>query len=311
MSVTQPPAPSTLSLPRLLCLHGGGVTAEIFRLQSRSIITALTPYFRLVFADGPFLCNAGPGMIPVYQDYGPYRRWLRWLPEHAEVQGGDAEAVQLIEGKMREAMEADDARGATGEWVGLMGFSQGAKLAASVLYETQLRQEKAEKEAGEVNGMYGGFDEEDNILGLAGGKWKFAICMAGRAPLVNLSGLASGSKTMVKAAEVSEGFKFDQEENVNVLRLPTVHVHGLKDPGLHLHRKLLETYCHPHTTIVAEWEGEHRIPLKSVDVGKVVDATLQVAVVWYWCLWLYTDVLLIQLQKCGVLQKSQINGHAA
>lgn len=281
MSVTQPPPESTLHLPRLLCLHGGGVTAEIFRLQSRNIISHLQPYFRLVFADGPFLCNPGPGMIPVYADYGPYRRWLRWLPgDHPPVEGGDKEAVRLIEGKMREAMEADDARGATGDWVGLMGFSQGAKLASSVLYESQLREEKKEKDAGPRDGMYGGFsDDEDDVVGLAGGKWKFAVCMAGRAPLVNLSELAADSKTMVKAGEISEGFVFDQEENRNVLKLPTVHIHGLKDPGLHLHRKLLETYCNPHQTIVAEWDGDHRIPLKSADVDKVVDATLQVAVV--------------------------------
>ena len=292
MSVTQPPAEATLHLPRLLCLHGGGVTAEIFRLQSRSIVTALTPYFRLVFADGPFICNAGPGMVPVYADYGPYRRWLRWLPEHAEVPGGDAEAYGLIEGKMREAMEADDARGATGEWVGLMGFSQGAKLAASVLYETQLRQEAADREAQEANGMYGGFADEADIRGFAGGSWKFATLMAGRAPLVNLSELASDSVTMVRAADVSEGFPFDRAPNENVLRLPTVHVHGLKDAGLHLHRKLLDTYCNAHTTTVVEWDGDHRIPLKSVDVNKLVGATLQVAV------------------KTGVLKQSQVDSHA-
>lgn len=281
MSVTVPPPPSTLTLPRLLCLHGGGVTAEIFRLQSRTLLTHLSPYFRLVFADGPFLCNPGPGMIPVYADYGPYRRWLRWLPhEHGEVDGGDAKAVELIEAQMQAAMAADDARGATGEWVGLVGFSQGAKVAASVLYETQLRQEEAEREAGEADGMYGGFsDEVENVEGLAGGKWKFAVLMAGRAPLVNLSERAAGSKTMVKAGEISEGFTFDQEVNANVLRLPTVHVHGTKDPGLHLHRKLLETYCWKPSTTVVEWEGEHRIPLKGTDVKKVVEATLQVAVV--------------------------------
>jgi len=43
---------------------------------------------------------------------------------------------------------------------------------------------------------------------------------------------------------------------------------------------------------VVEWDGDHRIPLKSVDVSKLVGATLQVAV------------------KTGVLKQSQIDSHA-
>lgn len=31
----------------------------------------------------------------------------------------------------------------------------------------------------------------------------------------------------------------------NILTLPTIHVHGLQDPGLHLHRQLLEMCCAP------------------------------------------------------------------
>lgn len=265
-------SPDTLHLPRILCLHGGGVTAEIFRTQSRAIIAQLTPYFRLVFADGPFLCNAGPGMIPVYADYGPYRRWLRWLPEHQAME--DEDTIYEIEYQMRSAMEADTMLGADGEWVGLLGFSQGAKLAASVLYESQLRNEVAVKNSSD--GMYGGWEEE-NVEGFGGGKWRFAVLLAGRAPLVSLSKLSAGSKTMVMPGNLSEGFKFDVEENKNILKLPAVHVHGTKDAGLHLHRKLLETYCDPASSTVVEWEGDHRIPLKSFDVKKVVDATLQVA----------------------------------
>lgn len=218
-------------------------------------------------------------MVPVYANMGPYRRWLRWLPEHPEVD--DEDAIEEVEYQMREAMRADDLEGADGEWVGLMGFSQGAKLAASVLYESQLRREEAVREGSD--GMYGGWEEE-NVEGLAGGKWRFAVLMAGRAPLVCLSDKRKESKTMVMAGAVSEGFTFNQAVNTDVLRLPNAHIHGTKDAGLHLHRKLLNTYCDPESAVVAEWEGEHRIPLKSMDVKKVVDATLKIAKV---CMYLH------------------------
>lgn len=49
----------SLKSPRILCLHGGGVTGEAFRLQARALIAKLQPTFRLVFADGPFFCDPG------------------------------------------------------------------------------------------------------------------------------------------------------------------------------------------------------------------------------------------------------------
>lgn len=212
-------------------------------------------------------------MIPVYEKMGPYRRWLRWLPEHAEV--ADEDAIAEIEYSMRTAMEQDEMLGGRGEWVGLMGFSQGAKVSASLLYESQLRREKAARDG--VDGMYGGWEEE-NVEGIASGKWQFAVCMAGRAPLVKFSKLSDASKTMVEAGGVSEGFPFDERgKNKNILRLPTVHVHGLKDPGIHLHRKLLDDYCDKKYVKIVEWDGDHRIPIKSVDVQLVVDVTLQTA----------------------------------
>lgn len=284
-TTTTAPAASSLHLPRILCLHGGGVTAEIFRLQSRALIALLSPHFRLVFADGPFYCPAGPGMIPVYATYGPYRRWLRWLPEHPAVD--DDAAIEEVEYAMRTVMEGDEG---VGEWVGLLGFSQGAKMAASVLYETQLRSEekaraKAEASKNEeaLDGMYGGdvdsdAGDDEETEGLAGGNWKFAVCLAGRAPLIMLSERRTESKTMVRAGGISEGFDFEGAGvNVDKLRLPSLHVHGLTDPGLHLHRRLLNDYCVPGTAAVVEWPGDHRIPLKGDDVRPVVQAILELA----------------------------------
>lgn len=246
---TANPTPTTpLSAPRILCLHGGGVTAEIFALQARSLIRAL-PSFRLVFADGPFLCAAGPGIVPVYEDYGPFRRWLRWLPEHPEID--DESAVEEVMYNIATAKRED---AGTGEWVGLLGFSQGAKLASSLLYDQQIRAERG---------------------GTASTNYRFAVLLAGRSPLVSLCE-ASRSPACVQPGAISEGFHYEGA-SPHVLRLPTIHVHGLNDAGLHLHRRMLTQYHDPKTATVIEWEGAHRVPIKKTDVEPIAAAIYRVA----------------------------------
>lgn len=249
-SCGQPPIPSgeTLCLPRILCLHGGGVTGEVFRLQARSLIKAL-PDFRLVFADGPFFCDPGPGIVPVYQDFGPFRRWLRWLPQHPEID--DESAIEEVMYSIQTAKDKDEG---AGPWVGLMGFSQGAKLAASLLYDQQIHMEKN---------------------GVADTDYKFAVLLAGRSPLVSFCDL-SKSPACVAAGAISEGFNYEGD-SPHVLSIPTIHVHGLNDQGLHLHRRMLNQYHDPKTSTVIEWDGTHRVPIKKADVEPIVRAIYEIA----------------------------------
>jgi hypothetical protein len=51
----------------------------------------------------------------------------------------------------------------------------------------------------------------------------------------------------------------------------------MADAGLHLHRILLDEYCEHGTAALLEWEGAHRIPIKSKDVDRVVDAIYDLA----------------------------------
>jgi predicted esterase len=234
--------------PRILCLHGGGVTGDIFRAQARSLIKFL-PDFRLVFADGPFFCDPGPGIVPVYEDCGPFRRWLRWLPEHPEID--DESAVDEVLYNIETCKREDEG---TGPWVGLMGFSQGAKLSASLLYDQQIRVEKE---------------------GSAPTDYKFAVLLAGRSPLVSFCEL-SRHPALVRAGQVSEGFDYPHP-SPHILRLPTIHVHGVADAGLHLHRKMLAQYHDPKTSTVIEWDGTHRVPLKKTDVEKITTEMYRVA----------------------------------
>ena len=237
-----------LHKPRLLCLHGGGVTGAVFRAQARSLIRHL-PDFRLVFADGPFFCNPGPGIVPVYEDCGPFRRWLRWLPEHPPIDD-DAAAAEVV--YALETTKKNDP--GDGPWVGLIGFSQGAKLAASLLYDQQIRVEKE---------------------GKAETDYKFGVILAGRSPLVSFCEY-SKSPACVTAGGLSEGAVFDGDSPHKV-KIPTIHVHGLSDPGLYLHRNMYEKYHDPETRTLIEWDGGHRVPIKTVDVAPIVGAIYRLA----------------------------------
>lgn len=188
-------------------------------MQTRSIRDALKDSFRFVFVDAPIFCEAGPDVTVVFGECGPFRRWLRWLPEHEEIEADVA--IGLIEASLKKAMDGDKG---TGEWVGLLGFSQGAKIAASLLFRRQVRMEMGVEE---------------------GTGWRFAVLMAGRGPLVSLEpegvmvpGLSEASEDGTEGIPHYEVFGRGGR-----LRMPTLHVHGLLDEGLILHRKMLERCC--------------------------------------------------------------------
>ncbi|EQB55256.1 citrinin biosynthesis oxydoreductase CtnB [Colletotrichum gloeosporioides Cg-14] len=256
---------SSLHLPRILCLHGGGTNSFVFKSQARSLIRQLGPHFRFVFTNAPFISDAGPNVLPLYKDCGPFRTWLPWAG--AENIATDKEGViAAIENSLHQAMEDDDGKGATGPWVGLLGFSQGAKLCASLLFEQQLRAHPIEPpHPNESKRCYKG--------------WKFALLLHGIAPLVALSEEGEG-EGMQNADQIlglfSEGFRFEEDKAKRLLTIPTIHVHGLLDPGLPLGRKLLSGYCSNKSASVLEWEGDHRVPVKSDFVQKITIAILGV-----------------------------------
>jgi len=240
----------TLSLPRILCLHGGGVNAAIFKAQFRAFLNhdKLRHRYRFVFVDAPFFCDEGVGVHPVYSDWGPFRRWFRWLDSHPEID--PAACSYELEYTIERCMESDEG---TGEWVGVLGFSQGAKLAASLLYEQQLQGKT--------------------------GPWRYAVILAGRAPMVSLNEESEQLPWMQSAGGLADAADLDSifERPDMKLKIPTLHVHGLKDEGLHLHKIMVEDYCAPGTATLIEWDGPHRIPIKKSDVDKIVDAWIDLA----------------------------------
>jgi hypothetical protein len=48
---------------KILCLHGVGSSGAIFEAQIANLRRELDPSIELIFVDGPFECNRGPGML--------------------------------------------------------------------------------------------------------------------------------------------------------------------------------------------------------------------------------------------------------
>ncbi|KAG6052580.1 hypothetical protein E4U17_005644 [Claviceps sp. LM77 group G4] len=249
-----------LHLPRILCLHGGGVNAQVFRLQCRGLFRVLGDSFRFVFPDAPYLSSADPGILPTYAHLQPFRRWLRWKQDQPNP--GPEAICQDIDDVLREAMDRDDIAGATGDWVAVMGFSQGAKIAASLLLRQQLRTSKLGPSPAEPS-------------------FKFAVLMAGRAPLISMDPELTDSLALADADELTTGAfaqvtgAFLQGSKDHILTLPTIHVHGRKDPGLADHQRLLTDFCREGTTRVVEWDGDHRVVIRDAEVACVAREILK------------------------------------
>lgn len=246
-----------LHLPRILCLHGGGTNARIFRAQCRVLEAQLKGRFRLCYAEGPFPSEAGPDVLSVYKQWGPFKGWISWLPDQQEIDN------QTVEEEVREslfvAMDADNRRGGTGEWAGLLGFSQGAKLCASLLLSQQLRSESWRR--------YN-----------AGSNFRFAVLLAGSAPIISFDPEIFVTPNFANTSNLDslisrEDGLYREEYS---LKLPTIHVHGIRDPGLTHHRNLLR-FCANDSTRLIEWDGDHRVPIKTKDVAVLVDQILTVA----------------------------------
>ncbi|KAJ6785403.1 hypothetical protein PWT90_05779 [Aphanocladium album] len=245
----------TLSLPRILCLHGGGTNAGIFKIQCRGIAEQLKDEYRLVYVEAPFPSEAGPDVIAVFHQSGPFKRWLRFGPSHPEI--APQAAVARLDQAIEAAMADDDELGGCGAWTALLGFSQGAKLCASLLYRQQNRVADA---AGRLPSPL----------------FRFGVLIAGRGPPVSLEPERAANETLPSAADFSS-MKEKEPRGKHMLTMPTIHMHGLKDPGLEEHRKLYSEYCDPDTRSLLVWDAGHRLPVKPDDVTPLVEEIRRVA----------------------------------
>ncbi|GAB1319984.1 Esterase LovG [Madurella fahalii] len=122
-------------LPKVLFLHGSGTNAAIFRTQSRKLAALLSPHFDLVYLDAFLPGPPGPGVLPFFEGAEPYLKWLcdstpqdeaqYWADRATDGGGGNGTGTGL--GRLVAEYER------LGPFVGVIGFSQGAKAGMYLL----------------------------------------------------------------------------------------------------------------------------------------------------------------------------------
>ena len=162
--------------PRVACFHGGGSSASIFQVQCEALQRQLSTELHFEFFEAPFERDAGPGVLPFfkYEKYGPYRTWFSktkmrngQMVELADGRGGDGpvkgmefgeggvERVwRMIRGRDAE-LELDGREDEMGEWVGVMGFSQGTRIVGGLLLDLQRRKEMGLFRPGDIDFRFG------------------------------------------------------------------------------------------------------------------------------------------------------------
>lgn len=223
-------------LPRILCLHGGGTSSLIFTFQTRRLVKFLRPHFRLTFIDAPNECAPGPGVLPFFEGAGPYYQWISRNEKEEE----------QVRKRIEEALGKDD--GGAGPFVGVIGFSQGARVAAGLLHQAQDR-----KGDGLITGL------------------RFVVLMNGSYPPLRQS--SSPSTTFPRLSEHIQREWNDQHEGV--IHTPSIHVHGSRDSALPL-SKLLAKCFDPSSTTVLEYDNGHHLPVSDDDTKVIADHILGV-----------------------------------
>ncbi|KAI1734274.1 DUF341 domain-containing protein [Xylaria scruposa] len=106
---------------KILCLHGVGSSGSILEKQMSNLRRELDPSFDLVFVDGPFESERGPG-VSQYES-GPYFSHTQGYSP-ADI----SQAIQYLEDIFEDQ----------GPFDGIFGFSQGSALTLSYLYQQQM-----------------------------------------------------------------------------------------------------------------------------------------------------------------------------
>ncbi|KAK1702954.1 serine hydrolase FSH [Colletotrichum lupini] len=106
---------------RILCLHGMGINSQIFASQTESFRSLLPSDYDFTFVDGPTTCKPEADIAKVYP--GPYLCWYR-TPTTESVTAAHRHVKSIMAEK--------------GPFDGIMGFSQGAAVAVSMILRHQL-----------------------------------------------------------------------------------------------------------------------------------------------------------------------------
>ena len=218
----------------------------IFKIQTRRLQWALRSQFRFVFVDGPFESGAGPGVLPVFAGCEPYFRWL--IPDSPNPEE-DQHRVRHV---LRNVVAKEG-----GDFVGVLGFSQGGRMAAGLL---------ADQQNGEAMGLP---------------YFQFGVFLCGSHPPLSLA-LSRPSIPARPSKDVDEHGEMREPDEDEIIHIPSVHVRGTLDPHFEKGRRLGKFFGR-ESAIELEFNMGHHLPgaggdttSDKGDTDRIVDAILKV-----------------------------------
>lgn len=114
--------------PKILCLHGGGTNPDIHQFQARKLNPYLEKYYDLVTPRGFIDCGAGPGMLPFFEG-SEFCQWI-WDGKGGEFMNTTNAKEQDDWPDLPRLVEIYQKQG---PFVGMIAFSQGAKVGVHLL----------------------------------------------------------------------------------------------------------------------------------------------------------------------------------
>ncbi|KAL9623829.1 MAG: hypothetical protein Q9160_001820 [Pyrenula sp. 1 TL-2023] len=232
--------PISPSLPTILCLHGAGTSARIFRFQLRNLTTALRSHFNFLFLDGPIPSPPGPGVLPYFEGVSPYYRWVSYVGKDGpkskeavekdwEEVKGEGGVVERLRGLANATKREGEGEGG-GEIVGVLGFSQGCRVAAGLLLR-QARRDANKRNAS--SGEKAAVDDDDDGLNL-NLNLRFGVFIGGGWPYIRFSPPPPPpSSPSPDSPDADTPLSLESEAlSPSFIRIavPTVHAWGKDDP---------------------------------------------------------------------------------
>jgi pimeloyl-ACP methyl ester carboxylesterase len=241
--LTAPPKAAPKAPKALLCIHGAGGSATIFRVQTAKLRMALRHEFEFVYATAPFTSEPGPGVLPLFQGMGPYYSWfkddgdknIRVNPlEHAEKSSANTsvgERLLAVNTPVQKVIEDWQKNNPQTPIVGVVAFSEGALVATLLMWQQQM-------------GRLPWLPKMNSAM--------FICCYY------------TEELTDYMRAESPD----DQE--TLLINVPTLHLQGRQDFVLERSKKMVATHYLPQNADVLEFHGQHHVPNRKGDLDEAI-----------------------------------------
>ncbi|KAF3036332.1 hypothetical protein E8E12_006576 [Didymella heteroderae] len=238
--------------PTLIAFHGSGSNATIHTVQLARLNRVLKDHFTIEALEAPFPSPAGPGILPFFDGCGPFARWLppseKVTIDIMKAGTSTGELSKEVERVVRDAVQRVNTSG--GRVVGLVGFSQGAKVVAGLLRGAQIRRQL-------------GARGEDWL-----GSFHFALSVCGSYPPPLLP------PSVLKVPELA-GKSDEEKERLlsDKIAAPVLHVQGLQDEWKWASDGLISGHFEvgEGKSVVEQWDMGHHYPQKPEESERMKD----------------------------------------